>query len=127
GDGRQRISLTSVANLANACLCVAESTVDTGVFNISDAAPVILDDALRWILAERRISAEPRYLPLHALLPFAALLEAGHRLLRRRTPPRLTRYALGHLAVERTLDIDAARRRLGYTPQPTSFTGAASW
>jgi hypothetical protein len=40
---------------------------------------------------------------------------------------RLTRYALSHLAVERTLDLTAARRDLGYAPAPTSFAGAAFW
>lgn len=39
----------------------------------------------------------------------------------------LTRYALGHLAVERILDISAARRALGYDPKLTSFAGAAGW
>ncbi|RCG30008.1 NAD-dependent epimerase/dehydratase family protein [Sphaerisporangium album] len=127
GDGRQRVSLTSVDNLAQACLLAASGPVDRGVFNVTDAAPVVLDDALRWILRERGIDAEPCYLPRALVMPVAAVTEAVFHALRSPRPPRLTRYAVGHLAVERTLDISAARERLGYRPAPTSFRGAAAW
>ncbi|MEV7008478.1 NAD-dependent epimerase/dehydratase family protein [Streptosporangium sp. NPDC051022] len=127
GDGRQRISLTSVDNLVQACLLAAAGPVERGVFNVTDAEPVVLDDALRAILRERGIDAEPYYLPLALVEPLAVVAESAFRLLGRARPPRLTRYAVGHLAVERTLDITAARDRLGYRPAATSFAGAADW
>ena len=52
-------------------------------------------------------------------------LEAAARLTRRR--PRLTRYAVSQLGMERTLDLTAARERLGYRPAPTSLAGAETW
>jgi nucleoside-diphosphate-sugar epimerase len=122
GDGTQRISLTSVTNLATACLLAAGSDV-SGVFNIADAEPVLLADALREVLAARGIPATVRFIPLALALPLAYLAEATHRT----TPPRLTRYAVRHLARERTLDITAARTALGYDPRPTSFAGAGDW
>ncbi|REE98874.1 NAD-dependent epimerase/dehydratase family protein [Thermomonospora umbrina] len=127
GDGCQRISLTSIDNLVRACLLAACGPVGEGVFNVADAAPVLLDDALREILAERGVRARPVYLPLAVVHPLAAVVEGLFLAARRSRPPRLTRYALGHLAVERTLDISAARRDLGYEPAPTCFTGAAEW
>ncbi len=127
GDGHQRISLTSVDNLVQACLLAAAGPVEQGVFNVTDAEPVVLDDALRAILRERGVDAEPYYLPLALVEPLAAAVETGFRLLGRPSPPRLTRYAAGHLAVERTLDITAARDRLGYRPAGTSFAGARDW
>ncbi|MEU4830045.1 NAD-dependent epimerase/dehydratase family protein [Streptosporangium sp. NPDC023615] len=127
GDGRQRISLTSVENLARACLLAASGPVGHGVFNVTDAEPVVLDDALRALLRERGLDAEPLYLPPGPAGALAAVAETAFRALRRPYPPRLTRYAVGHLAVERTLDITAARTRLGYRPSATSFSGAAGW
>ncbi|MFC6085201.1 NAD-dependent epimerase/dehydratase family protein [Sphaerisporangium aureirubrum] len=127
GDGRQRISLTSVGNLARACLLAAGGPVAAGVFNIADAEPVTLDDALRAVLRERGIDARPCYLPAGPATALAVAAEAAFRAARRPHPPTLTRYAVGHLAVERTLDISAARERLGYDPAPTSFAGAARW
>lgn len=127
GDGRTLISLTSVHNLAQACLLAASGPVDTGVFNVTDAEPVVLDDALRALLAERGIDAVPYYVSPRVALPLATVAETVYRLLRSPRPPRLTRYAIGHLAMERTLDISAAVRTLGYRPAPTSFAGAAHW
>ncbi|GIF95867.1 NAD-dependent epimerase/dehydratase family protein [Catellatospora citrea] len=127
GDGRQPISLTSVGNLVQACTLAACGPVERGVFNVTDACAVRLDDALRAILAERGIAARPVYLPFGAVWPLATAAEGLYRLFRSASPPRLTRYAISHLAVERTLDITAARRTLGYRPEPTSFAGAAYW
>ncbi|GGL00812.1 NAD-dependent epimerase [Sphaerisporangium melleum] len=127
GTGRQRISLTSVGNLAQACLQAAAGPVETGVFNVTDADPVVLDDALRAFLRERGVAARPAYLPAAVAGPLAAVAETAFHTLGRSRPPRLTRYGVGHLAVERTLDITAARHHLGYRPTPTSFQGAATW
>lgn len=123
GDGRQRVSLTSVGNLVQACLLAVRGEAGRGVFNVTDAEPVVLDDALRWILAECGIDARPYYLPLKVVMPIAGAAEGAFLLARSPRPPRLTRYALGHLAVERTLDITAARKRLGFMPAATDFTG----
>ncbi|GII95623.1 NAD-dependent epimerase/dehydratase family protein [Sinosporangium siamense] len=127
GSGRQRISLTSVDNLVSACLLAASGPVDRGVYNVTDADPITLDEALRAILRERGVRARPYYLPARVVEPLAGVVEAVCERLGTTRPPRLTRYAVGHLAVERTLDISAARRDLGFKPEPTSFLGAADW
>ncbi|MFF5259040.1 NAD-dependent epimerase/dehydratase family protein [Actinomadura viridis] len=127
GNGRQRVSLTSIGNLVQGCLLAACGPVGSGVFNITDAEPVTLDDALRAVLAERGVRARPVYLPAPPVRGLAAAAEGAFLLARRPEPPRLTRYAVGHLAVERTLDITAARTILGYKPEETTFAGAATW
>ena len=57
----------------------------------------------------------------------AGAVETVARLLRRPEPPRLTRYALSHLATERTYDLTVLRDVLGVDPSPTSFAGAHAW
>ncbi len=127
GDGRQRLSLTLVDNLARACALAATGPVDRGIFNVTDAEPVALDDVLRALLAARGIAARPIYLPERIMAPLAGALEALNARTGWRSPPKLTRYAVSHLAHERTLDITAARRDLGYDPSPTSLDGAHHW
>jgi nucleoside-diphosphate-sugar epimerase len=127
GNGRQRVSLTSIANLVQACLLAARGPVGRGVFNVADAEPVTVDDAFRALLTERGVKARPLYLPARPVRPLAAAMEGAYLVTRRPEPPRLTRYAIGHLAVERTLDITAARTVLGYDPAGTTFAGAAGW
>ncbi|WP_067802263.1 NAD-dependent epimerase/dehydratase family protein [Actinomadura formosensis] len=127
GSGETRISLTSIGNLVQACLLAATGRVASGVFNVADAEPVTIDAAFRAILGERGIRARPVYIPARIAGPLATVAEGAFLLTRRPEPPRLTRYAIGHLAVERTLDITAARELLGYTPHATTFDGAAAW
>ncbi|RFU43145.1 NAD(P)-dependent oxidoreductase [Actinomadura logoneensis] len=125
GTGRQCVSLTSIGNLVHACRQAL--TAPPGVYNITDAAPVLLDTALRTLLAERGIRARPIYLPHRPAKAVATLAEAAYLLARISHPPRLTRYAISHLAQDRTYDITAARTALAYTPTPTSFKNAATW
>lgn len=123
GSGATRLSLTSVDNLAQACLLGV--TAPPGAYNVTDSHPVTLDAALRELLRERRLAVRPLYIGESAAMRMAALTEIVSAFTRR--PPRLTRYAVGHLAVERTLDITKACELLGYVPAPTSFAGAALW
>ncbi|MFC4905987.1 NAD-dependent epimerase/dehydratase family protein [Actinomadura gamaensis] len=125
GTGRQRISLTSIDNLVRACRQAL--TAPPGVYNITDAEPITLDSALRTLLRERDIDARPLYLPHRPTRALAAAVEAAFLLARSPRPPRLTRYAISHLAQERTYDITAARNAFAYAPTPTSFTSASTW
>ncbi|HXV92917.1 MAG TPA: SDR family oxidoreductase, partial [Pseudonocardia sp.] len=127
GDGRALHTLTAIGTLAEAALLACDPAVPPGVYNVGDAEPIALDEALAALLAERGLDVRIRHLPLRSAWLLAGAAEAGARSLRRRQPPRLTRYAVSHLAFERTLDLTAARTRLGLRPAPTSFAGAGSW
>ncbi|WP_412540816.1 NAD-dependent epimerase/dehydratase family protein [Longispora sp. K20-0274] len=126
GDGRAAQSLTSVDNLVRA-VALACAGGPGGAYNIADAEPVEVGAALRELLAARGLAVRVRGLPSGVAWPVAGALEALFRLVGARKPPRLTRYAISHLAMERTLDLTKARTLLGYSPTPTSFAGAADW
>lgn len=125
GDGGARHTLTAVGTLAGAALLGC--TGPPGVYNVGDAEPVTLDAALGTLLAERGLDVTVRHLPLRVAWALAGAAEEACRALRRPDPPRLTRYAVSQLGMERTLDLTAARTRLGLDPPPTSFAGAARW
>jgi nucleoside-diphosphate-sugar epimerase len=120
GDGRQRLSLTGIGNLADACL-LALAARASGTFNIADQGTVTMDEALRRVLGAHGIPALPVYLPLGVALPMAAAAQAAARLRPAGRSPRLTIYAVRHLAHERTLDLTAAREQLGYRPGGTDL------
>lgn len=112
-----RHTLTAVGVLADAAL--RGCTGPPGTYNVGDAAPVTLDRALSALLAARAPGVRIRYLPVplaHALALLPPVRARG-----------LTAYAIGHLGVERTLDLTAARTVLGLDPPVTSFAGAATW
>ncbi len=122
--GDHPTTLTSVALLARAA--VAALSGPTGVYNVGDTEPVGIRDALTEVLA-RRGHGRVRVLglPTRLVWPLADVLELAGSAVGR--TPRLTRYALSHLGMERTLDLTRLRDVLGVEPSPTSFGGAQDW
>jgi nucleoside-diphosphate-sugar epimerase len=118
-----RHSLTHVDNLVDAVKL--SLTGPRGTYNVADDAPVVLADVLREVFRRRRMRVRLSSIPFRQAFALAASIEAAARLRRRR--PSLTRYAVSQLGLERTLDLTAARTRLGYRPRPTSLEGAERW
>lgn len=124
-EGAQvRHTLTHIDNLVQAVELAL--TGPSGTYNIGDDTDVLLSAVLREFLNRRgRADVALASIPYRAAFASAAALEAAARLTGRR--PRLTRYAVSQLGLERTLDLSAARNHLGYRPRPTSLTGAEGW
>lgn len=118
-------TLTRIDNLVDAA--ELGLTSPAGVYNIGDDTDVLLSAVLREFLARRgRSDVTLVSIPYRAAFTAAAALERLH-LVTRSGRPRITRYAVTQLGLERTLDLTAARERLGYDPLPTSLTGAERW
>lgn len=117
-------TLTHIDNLVDAVILAL--TGPAGVYNIGDDTDVLLSAVLTEFLHRRgRPDVALRGIPYRAAFTAAAALETLARATGRR--PRLTRYAVSQLGLERTLDLTAARERLGYEPRPTSLAGAENW
>jgi nucleoside-diphosphate-sugar epimerase len=117
-------TLTRIDNLVDAVLL--SLTGPAGIYNVGDDTDVLLSAVLREFLSKRgRPDVTIVALPYRAAFTAAAALERLSRVTGGR--PRLTRYAVSQLGLERTLDITAARENLGYDPRPTSLTGAELW
>jgi nucleoside-diphosphate-sugar epimerase len=132
GDGTQLHSVTSVGNLADACLLGLAPGAPAGVYNVSDAEPVRIADALARLAAPRGGAPVPvKPLPALPLRILATVVEDGcavaGRLRGTVVVPPLSKYTVEHLAKERTFDIGAARERLGYTPAPSILDQAPTW
>lgn len=119
-------TLTHIDNLTNAVALAVRPGAPAGVFNIGDADDVVLREVLLELLARQgRPDVAIHGVPYRAAFSAAAALERVHRLTGGR--PRLTRYAVSQLGLERTLDIAKARTELGYAPSETSLDGAETW
>lgn len=128
GDGHQRHSITAVSNLAEACLLACHPQARPGIYNISDPEPILLADSMAQTL-RRADGSHPRivFVPEGLLLALARVLETLHARTGRPKVPAISKYAVEHMARERTFDISAARSGLGYQPVPTALSDAASW
>jgi 2-alkyl-3-oxoalkanoate reductase len=103
-----RLSLTAVENLADACL--AALAWPPGPYNIADAEPYDRDATVLQVLAAYGRNARTVHIPV-TIADTAAALAA-----RLRPAPALTRYAVDQLAHGLVLDLSRAAAR-GYTPR----------
>jgi nucleoside-diphosphate-sugar epimerase len=123
--GDVRHSLTHIDNLVYAVVRALDPSSSPGVYNIADAHPVALSTVLEEFLERRGVVARLVALPFRAAFALAAAAETAALI--NRTRPRLTRYAVSQLGLERTFDLTAARTHLDYHPTPTTLEGAEHW
>ena len=120
-----RHSLTHIDNLVLAVRRALDPASPAGTYNVADDTPVLLSVVLREFLERRGVRARLVAVPYRTAFALAGALERAARVTRRR--PRMTRYAVSQLGLERTLDLTAARTRLDYRPTPTTLEGAERW
>lgn len=123
GDGRNRVSATHVDNLVHAAECALGAPAAHGAFNVADPEEATVDELLGTLLERHGVPTRLVHLPRAAAWLAAAALERAWRAVGARRPPPLTRYAVGHLTREHTLDITRARTLLGYAPRWTYRDG----
>ncbi|NYE94532.1 nucleoside-diphosphate-sugar epimerase [Psychromicrobium silvestre] len=123
--GRARHSLTHIDNLIAAVRCALFGSV-SGSFNITDAEPVQLAEAMIDLLARRRRRITVRSVPYRLAQGLGGAAEAMGAILGPREGS-LSRYAVAQLAFEHSYQLSAAKQQLGYRPKPTSFLGAEHW
>lgn len=113
---RNVVALSHVDNLVAGLLLAAESAV-SGVYHLTDGQVVTareLIDSLASILT----APKPRFsIPFGLVYAAACLMEGLARLLRRPTPPLLTRYGVRLVASHCLYNNRKAERDLGYRPQ----------
>jgi nucleoside-diphosphate-sugar epimerase len=86
------------------------------VFNISGGQALRIREVAEAAGARAGITVRWRKLPAAIVLAAAHTLEAAARLHPAKPEPRITAYGAGLFAFTQTLDIDAARVHLGWTP-----------
>jgi nucleoside-diphosphate-sugar epimerase len=123
--GNALLDLTYVSNVVDAMLlgCSAPESALGRSYNITNGEPVIFREVVTDLLDLLDIPLRARRLPYAAAYGAAGLMEAAHRLLKRRGEPVLTRYSVGVLSRSQTLDITEARERLGYAPRVSMQEG----
>ena len=120
-----RHSLTHIDNLVLAVRRALDPASPRGTYNVADDSPVLLAAVLREVFERRGMRVRLASIPYRSAFALAGSLETIARARRKR--PSLTRYAVSQLGLERTLDLTAARTKLGYRPAPTTLEGAETW
>ncbi|HMO10157.1 MAG TPA: NAD(P)-dependent oxidoreductase [Actinotalea sp.] len=116
-QGRHIVDMVHVDNLVAAAVLGLTRGRHRGVY-VTDGAPMPIRDFLTPLLATRGIDlSRSRSVPLAVAAPMAATLDGTARLLRRPMAPPLTNWLVSFTGRDRSYDITAARRELGYVPE----------
>ncbi len=120
GDGKNKVDLTSVGNVAHAIRLSldAPETALNQHFNISNGKPVLLWESINRVLEKLGLILPEKRIPYKVAKIVAYLMEKKAQLFQE-DEPVLTRYSVGTLAMNFTMDITKAKKLLGYQPLTT--------
>ena len=114
-NGKNIVDITCVENVAYACrLCIYTDGIDGEVFNISNGEPMEFKTILEKFL--QAINEQPKYLtlPFNLVYSIAVLLENIYKKQNKTKEPPLTKYTVCTLGFSQTLNIEKAKKLLGY-------------
>lgn len=115
-DGQAKTSTTHIQNVVHAVELALISRVNGRPYFITDGEICTVKEFLTAYVATQGVSLPDRSLPAGPMRFIGRLTGGIWRLLRLNSEPPLTEYAVAILSADCTLQIDNARRDLGYTP-----------
>ncbi|GAY16845.1 NAD(P)-dependent oxidoreductase [Mycobacterium sp. shizuoka-1] len=125
-QGRHVMDFVQVDNLAAAAELALTRGRAAGIYYVTDGRPMSIRDFMTPLLATQGVDVSgARSVPLWAAASLAAVLDGSARLLRRPKPPMLTNWLVTFLGHDRSYDITAARKDLGYRPEVELAQGLA--
>lgn len=118
GGGEALLDLTYVDDAVRAIqlAAIAPAQALGGIYNISGGQPIRFAEAAALLFAKLGKPLRPKKIPFAAACAAATVLETAARLRPSGEEPLLTRSLVGMLGSSQTLDIQAARKALGYEP-----------
>jgi nucleoside-diphosphate-sugar epimerase len=117
GDGRQQVSLSYVDNVVDALLLAAERDGAGGeAFFIVDREPVEMRRFIESLCRAMGAPGPKGSVPYGLAFAAGTVIEAIWKLLRKETPPPISRYGVSVTGRNLVFKWEKARRLLGYTP-----------
>ncbi|RLU03749.1 MAG: NAD(P)-dependent oxidoreductase [Ketobacter sp.] len=132
GEGRNIVSMTGIANMMQGLDCAVFGPDDIcgDVYNLSDPQPVNFWDTVNSLMALISLPPVTRKVSYGVAFALAATVEAYYRLRRSEQEPDVMRYKVAVMGNSFTLNIERARRKLGYdphTPLNDTLADFAEW
>jgi len=115
GDGRNRVTLTAITNLVDGVAAALRRPEASGPFNIGDPDTPTVAEVFEYLLHSLGLPVSIAWIPRAVAWRAAIVSErlAGPR------EPLLSRYTVNQMSLNFTLNLDRARRELGWEPEQT--------
>lgn len=119
------MDLTYIDNASDAIInCIhADSHAWNEIYNITNGEPTPIKNLLTDLLGEVGHKAKPLHIPYPLGYAGAASIENAYRMMRKKSEPPITKYAVGLFAFSQTLNIDKAKKQLNYKPKINTKEG----
>ena len=127
-DGKQKVDVTCVENVAYALRLVLENEkYPRQTYNITNDEPIEFKEILTLFFNE--MGTEGKYLKWNyrLILILVSILEKVYKLFGIEKEPPLTKYTLYLMKYSQTLNIDKAKKELGYYPQISVLEGVKKY
>ena len=127
-DGKQKVDITCVENVAYALrLALENNEYLGGIYNITNDEPIEFKEILTLFFNE--IGTEGKYLKwnYNLIFPMVLFMERVYRFFRIEKEPPLTKYTLYLMRYSQTLNIDKAKKELGYYPKISVIEGVKKY
>lgn len=125
GGGTHLSAITHVDNTVEGLWLGATKAPPGSVYFVTDGDPVEFKEFVGAMLATQGVRAPDKTIPLGVARAAAATLETAWRRLNRPGRPPVTRFAVWASGMECTINIERARRELGYAPVKDRDAGLA--
>jgi len=119
GDGENVADLSYIDNVVDALLLcgTADAAYNGRTYNITNGEPIKLWALINGLCDSLGYPKPSRHVSVATLLLIATVIESFFKLARPNAEPPITRYTVGVLGQNRTLDISAIQHDLGYEPR----------
>jgi 2-alkyl-3-oxoalkanoate reductase len=124
GDGANICDFTCVINVIEAILCCinADKTAYGAAYNITDTKPIVFWEAVNYALTGLNKQPISHKISKNIALFAARIMEFKAQLFKEKEPA-LTKYSVGILCQNFTLDVSKATKLLHYRPVMTTYEG----
>jgi nucleoside-diphosphate-sugar epimerase len=124
--GGATLDFVHVENLAQVISLALDHGTPGHTYYITDDHPRTVHDFIGALIETQGVTPGERSVPRPVALLLATLMEGAFKLARRPTAPPLTRWIVCVMARDRSYDITAAKRDLGYAPSVSFEAGLAA-
>jgi len=125
--GRHTMDFLHVKNLAHAITLALGRGTPGSAYYVTDGAPRPAREFLTGLLATQDVTIPSRSVPRPVAAALAAAMETAYKAARRPTAPPLSPWLVSFMGQDRSYDITAARRQLGYEPIVSFEEGLAAF
>ena len=123
-DGKNIVDITCVENVAYSLrLAMEKEEANGNIYNITNGDPTEFKNILDKLFTELEERANYRKMNINLMYFVASVIELFYKLFRIYKEPMITKYTIATLGYSQSLNIEKAKKDLGYNPKITLEEG----